>query len=251
MAISPGLLVPHHRIKIEGASSVLLNYLFVSPGADVAVLPIGHGAMVNHGGELAANVEWVWYNEVFVREGDVPQDQRLYNADPEDLVDRESGAVYFALKALRPLDYDEEILLNYGPDWESKWQKYLESLKVWIELHGSEDLSFAPQFRHPIHISPDVFPPTFYQHCVGLDCDKVSMKSHSREYHQAVLNTQESSRMTLEVVLKAQEGSVNRSEYLAECLLSDASSGFSIRHSDFIIYVIFGLLLLYVSFIIF
>lgn len=208
--ISPGLLVPQHRIRIEGVSSLLLNYLLVAPGADVALLPLGVGAMANHGGQRLANVRVVWYENVYVTEGAQSQASTLAEADPEVLVGREGHAVYFALEAVRALLPGEELLLDYGPEWEGEWQKYLMTLKFWIEIHGSEDVTLAPQFRHPIHVPPGFFPPSFYRRCVGLDCDRTSARSHSRVYHQARLNSKKSSRMTLESVEEASQQSLQR-----------------------------------------
>ena len=249
-ALSPGLFVPHHRIAIAGTSSVLLNYCFVAPGADVALLPVGHSAMVNHGGKQRANVKIVWYNAIHNKEGEreevgkgggMSQTQRLEEADPETLVDREGSAVYFAYEALRSLDPGEELLLDYGSAWEQQWQRYLQALTRWLELHSTPgrgesdetDVSLAPQFRHPVHVPVDFFPPNFFKSCVGLDCDRQSVKGHSRDYQHMVLNTKKHSMLTLASVREASQQSEDRraSSVLSEeeCVTSGGARSVSSR----------------------
>jgi hypothetical protein len=232
------LLVPQHRIKIEGTTSVLLNYLLAAPGTDMALLPVGHSAMINHGGSLDANVEVVWYDAILGTEtdtetgtgtetgidGGASQASRLAEADPEDLVGRDGQAVYFAYKALRPLFPGEELLLDYGEEWEWHWERYLRVLELWLELHGATDVTLAPQFRHPIHVAATFFPSNLMVSCVGLDCDKTSVKSHSREYHQMLLNVKTHSTMSMETVQQARKQSNNRTAFLEECSVTSASS---------------------------
>ena len=57
MDVSPVLILPKHEVKRESnVRSVLLNFCFSRPGSDVALFPIGYGAVCNHGGKELANV---------------------------------------------------------------------------------------------------------------------------------------------------------------------------------------------------
>ena len=205
--------MPYHRLVIEGTCSLLVNYCFKEPGNDIALLPIGHNAMANHGGKIDANVEIVWYDI----DGSTSQTSMSPEDDNDYMVGRNGHAVYIAFKALRPISLGEEILLDYGSEWENKWYKYLQALEFWLALHGDEDVTFAPQFRHPIHLPHKFFPSKLYKPCAGLDCDRNSLKRHSRSYHHAVLNTKLNTKLTAESTVRSKKESEKRLNFEQQC----------------------------------
>ena len=182
--VSPTLAVSKHKFVDNGRDSVLINYCISTPGSDLAFLPTGRMAMVNHGGSSRANVGVRWFEW-----GRNPEDGpvaaadlfRDVNVDRDLLSPSTGGPVYLEYFALRDIAVGEELLLDYGDEWEGAWRVYLTVLHQWMEIYGedassgpaSAQLMNAPQFRHAIgNPSSLPFPPQLMVECTGRDCRK-------------------------------------------------------------------------------
>lgn len=118
VSISAVILLPLHEVKAASADSLLLNYCLTSAGSDVALLPLGLGAMANHGGsESNLALEWHgWGDEAGLRE--------KLSRPVRDLASQKFAPLDIAYRATRDIEAGEELTLPYGSEWESAWLRY-------------------------------------------------------------------------------------------------------------------------------
>jgi hypothetical protein len=115
---------------------LMLNYCFGRPNSPQVFLPIGSAVnYINHGN---ANVRMVWDKtpEQIEKEYGMGSDRVLREADDIVMIAR-----YEALRDIAP---GEEILLDYGADWEHAWQKHMATWEAPVanssaEGRGGED----------------------------------------------------------------------------------------------------------------
>ena len=100
---------------------LLTNYIFGHPDSTMVFLPTGAGAsFINHNAE-APNAKLVWSNH--------PANERhLFDVKPEDLLEEENMHIALLLHvvAIRDIQPDEEIFLDYGPEWQAAWNKHVQ-----------------------------------------------------------------------------------------------------------------------------
>lgn len=195
VTISPVLFLPKHRMQDESIyTSVLFNYCLTSEGSDVALLPIGFGSMINHGGKTKSNVYIDWYNW----ESQGNNDKNNHKNNNNNLPSIEWKAIQLERNPFAPLDIQyiatkdisigDEILLSYGEKWEIEWKKYFNNLEKW---HGTDpetnenNIIERPQFRQSIEVPKSFFPSHFYNNqCLGgKGCTKDSRKEENNNYH--------------------------------------------------------------------
>jgi SET domain len=95
---------------------LLLNYCFGHPDSSLLFLPLSPVVnFINHH-RTAPNVAIRW-----------PQDtEQLLKAHPLELIDM-SGKPMIEFVALRDIEPDEELLLDYGYDWDLAWKNHVKS----------------------------------------------------------------------------------------------------------------------------
>eukprot|EP01041_Mallomonas_annulata_P004474 gene4474-8909_t len=171
VSISPVLILPKHDVaKDEG---VLLNYCISIEGSDVALLPVGLGALANHGGS-SANLEMTWYawsdEEGFATK---------FKQSPEILFTSQFAQLDLAYRATRDISAGEELYISYGELWEQKWIAHLDALNEWIEEDSENELNIAtkPQFRQTIGAPEGLFPKWWRVTCIGEECQMVNIQA--------------------------------------------------------------------------
>jgi hypothetical protein len=164
VSVTPVVLLPYHEVASARDSSLLLNYCFHSPSSDIALLPLTHMAMVNHGGRKA-NVKISWFEWSNAAE----EPSRITTWPLRHLSELPYASLYLKYTAIRPISQGEEILLNYGDDWAFNWKLYLENLSEWASVGFGVDneILMKPQFRHAIEVPDGMYPPHFYEECLG------------------------------------------------------------------------------------
>jgi hypothetical protein len=176
VTISPVLILPKHSLEFDSLeTSLLYNYCLLSPGSDVAILPIGLGGMINHGGDTLSNVkiDWFHWKTKNHKEEEEPI-QKLERSRSASL-----DVQYIATKEIRVGD---ELLMSYGDDWEREWLKYFKQIETWETKNNFSrndlEIILKPQFRHAITAPSSFFPPHFYAagKCLGLDCSDEKVK---------------------------------------------------------------------------
>ena len=117
VALSPMLHINRYDLPETPYKQLMLNYCFGRPKSSHVFLPTGLAVnYINHGD---ANVKLVWDKtpEQIEEEHDMASDRVLREADDIVMIAR--------YEALRDISAGEEILLDYGPEWEHAWQRHL------------------------------------------------------------------------------------------------------------------------------
>jgi len=114
-------------IDSEKINSRLLleNYQFKHPSVDVYFLPITQVTAINHGSHRKgssnppnAKIEWAKWN----------QKSNYYLQKPiEDLRNEHYSTMVFDVVATRDISVDEEILIDYGEEWEKAWTNHVKN----------------------------------------------------------------------------------------------------------------------------
>lgn len=154
---------------------LLYNYMLEHPQSSALFFPAG--AMtnyINHGGKKKANVKLIWSTKEW---SNVEAAHELSAADLS-LV----GAIDMILElvATRPLKKGEEVLLNYGDDWEKAWKEHVSK---WKKL--SKDATYYKsamvlnEFHHGVGKPPQPFPTDDEEEEGDIDDEEnVDLKCH-------------------------------------------------------------------------
>lgn len=204
--ISPILFFSKHALHKLDDTSTLTNYAICSLISDVCILPIGLGAIANHGG-IESNVEIEWYNWKTkpTNSSSASSSSHSINSDnsptqtpsslPEklswsvkDLATYPAAPLDIVYRATKDLNEGDEILMFYGEEWEKEWLLYMESLKKWNEEYDLEVVKNyqKPQFRHPI-VEPKNFFPSHFQSVSCIDPSGCGNKKYNRRKRQTEL----------------------------------------------------------------
>ncbi|CAB9508732.1 Guanylate cyclase [Seminavis robusta] len=139
--------------KTSGEHELLLNYAFGHPQTQLLFLPSAKGVnYINHAAEgHEANVKLAW---------SLPQGESIdefFDELPSHVMfsRSEQPVHYVKYEALRDIAPGEEILLDYGKEWEEAWAKYVEG------CGGNDRVASCKSekpFRHVIGVPEGFFP---------------------------------------------------------------------------------------------
>jgi len=148
--VSPVLALPKREVIRSANESVLMNYCFISElDTDVALLPIGLSAVMNHQPEDSANIIYRWH------------DSTILNQDPTVLFATKDAPFEFEYVATRDIMKGEELTISYGKQWEQAWSGYESSDKT------------DNVFRQAIQISNQLIPDSWISiSCFGMLCNQ-------------------------------------------------------------------------------
>ena len=154
--LSPVLVLPKHEVVEANNFTILLNYCVSPPSdVDIALLPIGITAMLNHQPSSLANVNYHW------------NDTTAVNKDPNELLlDVNSFKLNFVYFDSRDIDKGEELTINYGDHWVKAWNDFIVT---------SDGIVDSPnfQFRHPVEPPANLFPSIWDEFtCFGSSCEQ-------------------------------------------------------------------------------
>lgn len=188
LSVSPVLLVPKHVLEKAGRSSVVMNFCFSDEGTDLALLPLGTAALINHAAAPNVAIRWYYWGG---DKNDAPTTvsaQEVLAGNLTALLRSPAAPLYLEYYALRPISQDEELLLDYGAEWVEAWRKYMADTLAWTASCGDDAHAMlaAPQFRHTIAVPSGMFPESVYQiHCFGTrDCDAHYMLRQPKHLHR-------------------------------------------------------------------
>ena len=117
--------------------ALLLNYCFGHPNSTMLLSLYGSiTSLINHGSGEAANARMVWAHEWMSH----PQ---WLNMTPQELSKIHFAGLGWDLIALRDIQPDEEILIDYGSDWEHAWQEHKHKWKDNIELYTGTSVLYV------------------------------------------------------------------------------------------------------------
>eukprot|EP01032_Pedospumella_encystans_P021184 gene21184-24044_t len=174
VAVSPVLLLPKYLVDQHTEESVLQNYCITVPTMDTVLLPISTGAMINHKSAMA-NVRMEWFDwspaveALRVKYPWFATSQQANNTllrlsaklavSAEELSTMPFAPLDIAYRATRPIVAGEEILMDYGPAWESKWRQYIARMQAWkVKGNAKEQTQEFPLFRGYIEAPEGMFP---------------------------------------------------------------------------------------------
>jgi hypothetical protein len=191
VSISPALILPKHIIGSPNADTVMLNYAFSVSGSDVALLPLGLGAMSNHGGS-ESNMAVDWFDWSSGSSGVIPSAVSDYSV--YELESRKFAPVDIAYVARRAISAGEELTIDYGSEWNKAWEIYLSSVALnykssdsktdFISISpdgesNSPDITAKPiRFVNAIGAPEGLFPSSWNVDCIG---DKLCDYSSTRQ----------------------------------------------------------------------
>jgi hypothetical protein len=99
---------------------LFLNYQFSHKNSSMLLSPYGSiTSLINHGSGSSANARMVWAREWMTH----PEWMEMR---PEELYEYRYAGLGWNLVALRDIQPGEEILINYGHDWEQAWNQHVE-----------------------------------------------------------------------------------------------------------------------------
>jgi hypothetical protein len=146
------------KFEMENQHQLLLNYCFGHRQSTVLLCPYGvMASYVNHN-RKRPNVKIKWPSEL----------PRSSNHEPDwlgisvnDLWNtKEHSGLAFEMVALRDIDEGEEILLDYGVEWEAAWQKHVKEYKApQAEYISATILNKAETLRTPEEQRRSPYPP--------------------------------------------------------------------------------------------
>lgn len=154
---------PHHQL--------LLNYCFGHSQSTLVLCPYGPGtSFVNHDSKNP-NVKIVWGN---------PKTSSSHHPDWLDLSvnslhqTHQRAGLAFELIALRDISAGEEVLLDYGDEWDAAWRRHVATHGLSLMDNNGEARPYssalhAPNaFRHDIRIPDEMFPAAWKNQPAGL-----------------------------------------------------------------------------------
>jgi hypothetical protein len=194
VTISAIAVLSKMKIYPSVRTSLLINYCISAKGSDALLLPIGYGGMMNHGGK-DANVIMEWhdwtqplsatripslidkvksffdhalplYKPPSDEQAESPLGGTRLNWTLESLMENPFAPLDIKYTAVRDIAIGEEILLDYGVEWEIAWQIHLERLIRSAHRTTPLPISTYPQFRHAITAPKALFPCHFYEECI-------------------------------------------------------------------------------------
>ncbi len=154
VTISPILALPAADIELLEHESVLQNYCMSTPEADVALLPIGYGALINHSPDPSVAYSWFegWGNDV----DGASAISNMLSRNVTEILEAPYSILDLQYVARRDIAPGEEITMYYGASWSENWALYLAKL---LAFKSSENNGMhKPLFRRFIDV-PDAFFP--------------------------------------------------------------------------------------------
>lgn len=144
---------PEDKGKPNLSYQLLYNYMLEHPQSSSLFFPAG--AMtnyINHGGKKA-NVKMIWTTKAWSNVEDARETsvKDLSQFGPIDMI--------LELVATRPIKKGEEILLDYGDEWETAWKQHVRVLKA-----ASKNVTFFKsamalnEIHHGVGKPPKPFP---------------------------------------------------------------------------------------------
>jgi hypothetical protein len=98
---------------------LLLNYCYGHPGSSLLLYPYAPTVnFVNHGGAGHSNAELRWSEHPY-------HESDWLNSTLEEMKSRTRTGLMFDIVATRDIRRGEEVLLDYGGDWEESWDAHV------------------------------------------------------------------------------------------------------------------------------
>jgi hypothetical protein len=196
ITVSPALILPAFLLNESANSSLLMNYCYYKAGSKFAVVPISSPAMMNHyksiyftplfelegeekdllsleESQKKANVQMHWFNWNFFQTCQSTDEESSCESDPRLLFPETHilrkgsewdgyASATLGYYAVDDIEEGEELLLDYGNQWETAYRKYLDD----IDEYDDSDNTGADEgmiFRQWIEARNGLFPGEWFE----------------------------------------------------------------------------------------
>jgi hypothetical protein len=143
---------------------LIINYSFGHRNSTVLLTPYGAGVnYINHGGKEKANVAIRWPDKELVA-----HKPWFLKKTPEELANTiDKIGLSFEYVATRDIEEGDEVLMDYGKEWEEAWEKHVKNWKpvedASLYVHSSEWEEDV--FRTEEELKNDPYPPNLLTMC--------------------------------------------------------------------------------------
>ncbi|CAB9512057.1 Guanylate cyclase [Seminavis robusta] len=140
---------PNKEVWQDG-KQLVLNYMYGHAESNLLLFPYSPVVnYINHANSTAANAKLQWSSKF--------NSEDWLQKSPEELLrHHKTAGLAFDLVATREIAAGEEVLLDYGPEWESAWRKHVENWALdpnWsYEPPVNEWLDWMPTEREIDHL---------------------------------------------------------------------------------------------------
>jgi hypothetical protein len=143
---------------------LIINYSFGHWNSTVMLTPYGGGVnYINHGGKEKANVKLRWPDRELIAHK--PEFLQRTPYDLSNTVDK--IGLSFEYVAIRDIAPGEEVLLDYGVEWEQAWAKHVAQWQpvpnASVYMHSTEWNEST--FRTMAELAQDPYPPNLHTMC--------------------------------------------------------------------------------------
>ena len=141
-------------------SQLLLNYAFEDPSSSMVLIPYGPmTCYVNHAGSNA-NTMLRWSKL---------SNSSMLQETPSSLIHMNKSGLVLELVALRDIDQDEEVTLDYGPVWETAWKDFSTNWSPRSKFANHVSAATLNQekefLRTPAELTMFPYPPNVQLYC--------------------------------------------------------------------------------------
>jgi hypothetical protein len=146
-------------------SQLLSNYVYGHPQSSLQLVPTSpYVTLINHNSENPnVQMEWADHDVMFTNNellGKTIQELRAMNPQPHFIMQ---------LTATRDITKGEEIVMDYGIEWENAWKQYIDAndwTRTWPLQARDLQVKFQTQpFPVEINVKTSPYPPTVFTAC--------------------------------------------------------------------------------------
>lgn len=149
---------------------LLYNYMLSHPKSSVLFFPAGPMSnYVNHGGKKKSNAKLVWGTKKWSNVKDAQENSvdELSYVGPIDMM--------LELIATRPIKKGEEVLLDYGDDWEASWKNHVDK---WKENTKDSKFTKSAMILNEFHLGVGKSPGEPFPTDVNEEEGQVTLQCH-------------------------------------------------------------------------
>ena len=182
---STGLVYDFNKPR---GKQLLYNYVFGHPESNMLLMPYGpQVTLINHGSlKSSANAYITWS-----KSDEMWNDHSLHDLSVADTMNQEYPVITMEVYAIRDIKEGEEILIDYGPEWEDAWAEYLKEYEASEAVKKNEwplkGEDMREVFRNQSYPTGDPYPNGVGVACMVMVGDAIDGKPHETPEGEAIL----------------------------------------------------------------
>lgn len=134
---------------------LMLNYLFGHPDSDLLLLPVGPMVnFINHNHQQPnAEIRWHQVKQQHQSEGALQRRQEYHHPELFDVAGESVALIHgkgllMDIVALRDIAEGEEIVIDYGKEWQDAWDNHKEEFKQRQKKLPQKDITYTSAERY-------------------------------------------------------------------------------------------------------